>query len=180
MEILIQSLLRMRSVMARLILHCRGVQFEGKAWLRNISIPRNPWDIRLGDGAMLDERVTLLSTGQRTVTPRIIIGAGTYINRDVFIDAAERIEIGRDVLIGPACYITDHDHGLVDRSQLINQPSQIENGAWLGAHVIVLKGVTIGAGAVIAAGSVVTRSVPPGCLAMGSPARVVKKIKSSE
>jgi acetyltransferase-like isoleucine patch superfamily enzyme len=145
-----------------------------------VSIPRNPWDIRLERGVMLDERVTLLATGERSAEPRIIIRSGAYLNRDVFIDATLRIEIGRSVLIGPGSYITDHDHGIRDRTQTVSLPTVIEDGVWLGARVIVLKGVTVGAGAVIGAGSVVTRSVPSRCMAAGNPARVVKEIDAAD
>jgi acetyltransferase-like isoleucine patch superfamily enzyme len=78
-------------------------------------------------------------------------------------------------LIGPFCYLTDHDHDLQSNcGALINKATIIEKGCWLGAHVTVLKGVTVGAGSIVGAGSVVTKSVPRNSLAVGNPARVIR------
>jgi acetyltransferase-like isoleucine patch superfamily enzyme len=86
-------------------------------------------------------------------------------------------------MIGPRCYITDHDHSHNSTEPpgaqpLISAPTRIGARCWLGAHVIVLKGVTIGDGTVIGAGSVVTKSLPAGVIAVGNPARVLKQIAS--
>jgi acetyltransferase-like isoleucine patch superfamily enzyme len=94
------------------------------------------------------------------------------------IDASERIEIGENSMIGPFCYITDHDHGgeltvPVNQQPLISKPVRIGRDVWLGAHVCVLKGVTIGDGAVIGAGAVVTRDIPALAKVAGIPAREI-------
>ncbi len=154
-----------------------GVHFTGRADLRRISIPRNPWDVSLGACA-LDDGVVLLTSGGKTGSPRIVIGDGVYINRWTMLDASERIEISDGVMIGPHVYIADHDHGTapgmnVGAQPLVSAPTRIGKGAWLGAHVSVLKGVTIGEGAVVGAGAVVTRDVPAGAIAAGVPAKVV-------
>jgi acetyltransferase-like isoleucine patch superfamily enzyme len=158
-----------------------GVRFAGRIDLRRISIPRNPWDISLGACA-LDDGVVLLTTGGRRDEaqggPRIVIGSGVYINRWTMLDASEKIEIADGVMIGPHCYITDHDHGTaqagsVGAQPLVSAPTRVCKNAWLGAHVSVLKGVTIGEGAVVGAGAVVTRDVPAGAIAAGVPAKVV-------
>lgn len=154
-----------------------GVRFTGRVDLRRISIPRNPWDIQM-DGGTLDDGVVLITTGPRQAAPRIVIGRAVYINRYTVIDASEKIEIGDGVMIGPHVYITDHDHGTapgvaVGAQPLVSAPTRIGKGAWLGAHVSVLKGVTIGEGAIVGAGAVVTRDVPAGAIATGVPAKVV-------
>jgi acetyltransferase-like isoleucine patch superfamily enzyme len=82
-------------------------------------------------------------------------------------------------MIGPHCYITDGDHGTepgvdVKAQAMRKLPVIIEDGAWLGSHVVVLPGVRIGRGAVIGAGSVVTKSIPANAVAVGVPARVVR------
>jgi acetyltransferase-like isoleucine patch superfamily enzyme len=153
----------------------RGVQIRGYCWLRKIEIPRNPQQIRL-ESCSLDRGVILLAVGDDLPEPKIIIGEGTYVNRHTFIDASESIVIGRLVGIGPGVYITDHDHGTASMSSpmvqpLISKPTRIEDNAWIGAHAIILKGVTIGRGAVVGAGSVVTKSVPAGVRVYGVPAR---------
>jgi acetyltransferase-like isoleucine patch superfamily enzyme len=134
----------------------------------------------LGNGVMLDDQVTLLCTGPDDGITRIEIGSGSYINRQTFIDAAARISIGPKCLVGPFCYITDHDHDLDGApGQLVSQPTHIEAECWLGAHVTVLKGVTIGTRSIIGAGSVVTKSIPPRSVAVGNPARVIR-VRSDE
>jgi hypothetical protein len=85
----------------------------------------------IGDGVALDQGVILLATGPRKPHPRIVIGGGTYCNRFTMFDASERIEVGRDCMIGPHCYITDHDHlhgrdKLVRAQQLISAPARLE------------------------------------------------------
>ncbi len=151
------------------VLRLRGAQLHGACWLRDIEVPRNAWDIELGADVALDRSVTIISTGVRERERRIVIGARCYINRFTIVDASERIEIGADVLIGPHCYITDHDHA--PGGGVVSAPVKIADHAWLGAHVTVLKGVTIGERAVVGAGSVVTRDVPAGATVVGNPAR---------
>lgn len=141
-----------------------------------VDVPKNPWDIQLDEGVALDQGVTLLGVGARRATPRIRIGAGCYVNRWTMFDASLSIAVGPHVMIGPSCYITDHDHGtepgkLVNAQPLLEAPVVIERNVWLGAGVIVLKGVTIGEGAVVGAGSVVSRSIPRGARVAGVPAR---------
>jgi maltose O-acetyltransferase len=109
---------------------------------------------------------------------RIEIGEGTFINYGVSISAHASVLIGCDCLIGQYAIINDNDyHDLNDRYALPeSQPVVLEDRVWLGARVIVLKGVRIGHDAVIAAGSVVTRDVPPCTLAAGVPARVIRRL----
>ncbi|MDD5261012.1 MAG: acyltransferase [Methylacidiphilales bacterium] len=176
MELLIRCLTGLRSRYNQWILHSRGVAIEGKCWFQDVAVPRNPWDIQIGAGVMLDEKVTLLSTGEKREAPRIILHSGTYINRYTMLDATEKIELGEKCLIGPFCYITDHDHDLEKGAgHFVSRPVIIRDGCWIGAHVTVLKGVEIGENSIVGAGSVVTRSLPPGCVAAGNPARVIKQ-----
>jgi acetyltransferase-like isoleucine patch superfamily enzyme len=157
----------------------QGVKLHGYVWMRSVEIPRNFSDIELAAGCLLDRGVTLLCSGESLSHPKIFIGAGTYINRQTFLDASLKITIGKECGIGPGCYITDHDHGTAAdlpplAQALISQPTQIGDRVWLGANVTVLKGVTIGDDAVIGAGSVVTKDIPAGAIAVGVPARVVR------
>jgi serine acetyltransferase len=178
MELIIRGWVGFYSRFQAFVLRARGAKIQGKIWLRGLRVPRNPWDITIGDGAMLDEQVTLLSTGDRRQTPRIIIGAQTYINRNTFIDASELIEIRANCLIGPFCYLTDHDHDL-QNGGLVSRPTVLEEGCWLGAHVTVLKGIVIGTRSIVGAGSVVTKSIPANSVAVGNPARLVCRSDSS-
>ena len=111
---------------------------------------------------------------------RLILGDGVFINHYAILDCHHAITVGHRVLIGPHCYISDFDHGIAPGCPIADQPDgeaapvRIGDGAWLGAGVIVLKGVTIGAGAVIGAGSVVTRDVAAGAIVAGCPARMLR------
>lgn len=113
----------------------------------------------------------------------IEIGRNLYLNRGVFITASTKIIIGNDVLIGPNTIINSGNHkfedpntNISDQGHILN-PISIEDGVWIGANVTILAGVSIGKGAIIAAGSVVTKSIAPLTIAAGIPA---KKIKSRE
>jgi len=119
----------------------------------------------------------------KTVTYEATITIGQNVGvAGCTISAAERIVIEDNVLIGSGCLIADSDfHPIAyedrdDTEKTLNAPIHICEGAFIGARSIVLKGVTIGRGSVIAAGSVVTRDIPPGVIAAGNPARVVRQI----
>lgn len=156
-----------------------GVKLQGYVWLQDIEIPRNYLDIELEAGCALDRGVVLLCSGELSPHPKIYIGAGTYINRGTFLDATESLKIGKNCAIGPGCYITDHDHGLDPtlpplEQPMVSKPTQISDRAWIGANVMILKGVNIGEQSVIGAGSVVTKDIPAGVVAVGAPAKVIK------
>jgi len=108
---------------------------------------------------------------------RIEIGDGTFINYGTSIAAYELVSIGRMCRIGQYAIINDNDfHDVEDKQALPpSKPVVIEDGVWLGARVIVQKGVRIGHDAVVSAGSVVTRDIPPRCVAAGVPARVMRR-----
>lgn len=101
-----------------------------------------------------------------------------YVNHNsVFLDCA-KIKIGADTFIGPNCglYTAVHPTNAKDRvaGKEWARPITIGNGVWLGGNVVVLSGVTIGDRAVIGAGSVVTKDIPPDTVAVGNPCRVIK------
>jgi acetyltransferase-like isoleucine patch superfamily enzyme len=112
---------------------------------------------------------------------RISLGRRVFINRGTIITARADIVIGDDALIGPYVIINSGDHIYEDPGVPINQqghkysPIVIERDVWIGAHAMILSGVRIGQGSVIAAGAVVTSDVPPFVVAAGKPARVIKK-----
>ncbi len=156
-----------------------GVKLNGYVWMRQIEIPRNHSDKEIAANCALDRGVTLLCSGETLSHSKISIGANTYINRHTFIDAIQSLKIGRDCGIGPNCYLTDHDHGLDPSLPPLKQPMVaqdvvIGDRVWIGANVVILKGVNIGDDAVIGAGSIVTKNIPENAIAVGSPARVIK------
>jgi acetyltransferase-like isoleucine patch superfamily enzyme len=104
----------------------------------------------------------------------LVIGGG-YANHGLNLDCFERISIGHDVAIAEHVTIRDSDNHRISGSRLPpTSPVVIGNHVWIGMRAMILKGVTIGDGAVIAAGSVVTRDVPPRTLVAGVPARAIR------
>ena len=106
------------------------------------------------------------------------VGDDSFVNNGTILSASTAIRIGRRVNIAPHCVLIDNDfHGTSERGAPPKMaPIVLEDDVWLGTRVTVLKGVTIGQGSVIASGSVVTRDIPPGVLAGGVPARVIKRL----
>ncbi|MFU8861991.1 MAG: acyltransferase [Cyclonatronaceae bacterium] len=109
------------------------------------------------------------------------IGNGSYLNRNTLIVCEDRVEIGKNCKIAWDVIIMDSDlHPINDTSPIINKPVRIEDGVWIGCRSIILKGVTIGEGAVIAAGSVVTKNIPPRTVYGGSPAKLIAELNGPE
>ncbi len=126
----------------------------------------------------------------------IIIGNRCYIGDHTRIWAAKNIVIGDDVLIAHNVNIFDNDthptnylerrkdadniirHGLRENFETLKSATvEIENDAWIGCNSIILKGVKIGRGAIVSAGSIVTKDVPPFTVVGGNPARVLKQLR---
>jgi acetyltransferase-like isoleucine patch superfamily enzyme len=111
----------------------------------------------------------------------INIGKNVYIGYDVIFDRVhpECITIGDYAEIGDRCIISAHSRGslpLRDKYPRSVQPVKIGRGVWMAPGCIVIQGVEIGENSVIGTGAVVTKSVPANCLAVGVPAKVVKKL----
>lgn len=106
------------------------------------------------------------------------IGDGVFINYGSLISAQQRVRIGANVMIGNYCIVADTETpGTGDAPgapSIEPRPVEIGDGAWLAARVTVLPGTRIGAGAVIAAGSVVSGDIPARSVAGGIPARVLR------
>jgi maltose O-acetyltransferase len=125
-----------------------------------------------------DGRVRLQARGAGS---RISIGAGTAFSNNVEVIACQSVSIGNACLIGDAVLIYDSDfHHLSPegRHRLPGavDPVVLEDNVFVGSRAIILKGVIIGTGSVIGAGSVVVSSIPPGVIAAGNPAKVIRKL----
>jgi acetyltransferase-like isoleucine patch superfamily enzyme len=107
------------------------------------------------------------------------VGNGLVMGGGASIEVWHEVRIGNNVMIGAYCSIIDDNRHLSepDGGSLYKGPTIIEDNVWLVRHVAILPGVTVGAGSVIAANSVVSRDIPPNSFASGSPARVVKKLE---
>ena len=115
-------------------------------------------------------------------TASIVFHDGSGATGGVIIARSKKITIGRNVMLAPNVVITDSDWHNVwppdQRKRLLphhfDADVTLEENVWVGMNTIILKGVSIGANSVIAAGSVVTKSIPANCLAGGNPAKVLK------
>jgi acetyltransferase-like isoleucine patch superfamily enzyme len=133
--------------------------------------------LTLGAGARIAPNISIRN-GER-----ISIGARSHVGERAYVwagDSHGRVSIGDDCRIGPEVFITASDYGLRPDEKIAEQERNerdvvIGNDVWLGARVFVGAGVTIGDGCVVSAGSVVSRSLPPGSIAVGIPARVVRR-----
>ncbi|WP_283258016.1 sugar O-acetyltransferase [Amycolatopsis thermalba] len=110
----------------------------------------------------------------------VTIGPRTFLNYGVVLLDVAPITIGADVQIGPGVQLLTPTHPLdaeLRRAKWeAGKPVTVHDNVWLGGGVIVCPGVTIGADTVVGAGAVVTRDLPPGVVAVGNPARVVKTL----
>lgn len=105
----------------------------------------------------------------------LVLGSG-YINMNLTLSCFEKIEIGNNVAISENFCIRDSDnHDIISSTHKKTQPIKIGNNVWIGMNVTILKGVNIGDGCIIAAGSVVNKDIPARCLAGGVPAKILKQ-----
>ena len=141
--------------------------------------------IAIGSGTMIGPSVALsagMVPGQEcVVSPVVRIGDRCLIGRGSGIVGHFSIEIGNDVWTGHHVYITDQNHGYEDVSRPISVQSQPElpvsigDGSWIGHGAVVLPGARIGRNVVIGANSVVTGEIPDLSVAVGAPARVIRR-----
>jgi galactoside O-acetyltransferase len=191
-----QFIHKLRSLAARIVARAWGgavdwsVDPSAKVSLRSAFGPL-PARVSIGEGSIVAARLC----ADRKES-EIRIGRRTFVGRSTIV-CATGITIGDDVLISWGCNIVDHDsHALLwkdrasdvrdwyagskDWSRVPCAPVVIGNRVWIGFNALVLKGVHIGDGAVVAAGSVVTRDVPAHTLVGGNPARVIRELANDE
>ena len=144
-------------------------------WLKRLE--NRAIGVRQGPGVRVSPTVRLFQPA------KIELGENCGIAAYTVLWGAGGIRIGADTLISTHCAIVSltHDieaavHGKTFAATTVRKPVSIGCNVWLGAHVTVMPGVSIGDGAVIGAGSVVTRDIPPGVVAVGSPARVTRPV----
>lgn len=132
----------------------------------------------IGRRTLLESSFTL--TGGRDARRNLKIGLMCYINSGCLFDALAPIDIGDGVSFGHEVLITTSAHriGMPDRraGRVEPRPVRIGHGAWLASRAVILPGVEVGDGAIVAAGAVVTKSVPPNVLVGGAPARIIREL----
>lgn len=144
--------------------------------------------INVGDNSLVEGRI-IFDREKASVK----IGDRSFIGGSTVLVCASSITIGDDVLISWGCTIVDHNsHSIMwperkddvvkwikgekDWSKVPVSQVVVQNKAWVGFNSIILKGITVGEGAIIGAGSVVTRDVDPYTIVAGNPARIIKEI----
>lgn len=126
--------------------------------------------------------------GNNPSETKLVFGHGVQINDYVHMVAMDNISIGDNVLMASHVFISDNSHGSYKgdsrdsnptipptERDYVTAPVSIGNNAWIGEGVCIMPGVNIGEGCVIGAHSIVTKDIPDYCIAVGSPAKVVKK-----
>ena len=163
-------------------------RFRGLPWLR---VAGKGSSITIGKRFTANSLIRFNSFGiiQRVVIRTVAPGAKITIGDDVgvsgcTISASKSRFIGNRVLIGSGTAIVDQDAHQIDpddrrngTGEIKKAPVIIEDDVFIGARSIILKGVTVGHGSVIGAGSVVVRSIPPDSIAAGNPAKVVRSLR---
>lgn len=161
-----------------------GKEFEVKGIMRL----RNAGSVQIGNHCLIDSswiRPVQLDVGQDAT---LRIGSQVYFNEGVNITCNISVTIGDRCLCGPEVVILDDDGHPVDWQHRheywpdgpetrLGSPVSIKENVWIGSRALILKGVTVGAGSVIAAGAVVTHPVPPRTLVAGVPAKVVRTLE---
>lgn len=166
---------------------------NGSKIIGKIDIRKSGGEVSIGNDSYIFGHIAT-----ETDYSRVNIGNNVYIGSDTIIDCVQNIIIEDDVLISYQVIIQDSDNHSTkfslrknDASEWVNnryhnwehtaqKQVKISRGAWISARVIILKGVTIGEGAIVGAGSVVTKNVPDWTIVAGNPARIVREIPSHE
>lgn len=177
---------------------CKKVQMvvwlvRAKMICRKARIIRFPFDLRNGRYINLGEGLTTgvgcrLEAYSPDGRKMLHFGKNVQINDYVHICAMQSVTIGNNVLMASHIYISDNSHGgykgTANDSSPDTPPAKreyakaavvIEDNVWIGEHVVVLPGVTIGRGSVIGSNSVVSKIIPPYSIAVGQPAEVIKR-----
>lgn len=152
---------------------------------------RNPQYILCGKDVVIGDDSKLLcwdSYGEENYNdlPKIQIGDNFHATRNFTIQCANKVIIGKNVLVASNVFIIDYNHGInpLTMSYLDNPLKRggvfIDDGVWIGNDVIILPNVHIGKKSIIGAGSVVTKNIPEFCIAVGNPAKVIKKFDIKE
>ena len=184
----------------RSVAKCKNIRMGdsklGHSFHVRFDCPRDGIALHIGDRCLLSNDCVFDSA-----SGKITIGDGVFIGSGTTLISRSSIEIGNSVMISWGCVIDDHDSHSIsylqriadmnqtlidysngnmvankDWSKVVTAPIKIRDYVWLGFDVVILKGVTIGEGAIVGARSVVLKDVPPWSIAMGNPARVIGSV----
>lgn len=181
--LLFRSYKSSRSYQKRFRLWLQAIGKNGTAVDDSIEIlgaPDFERSLKVGSKCIIEKNVSIYVSPHEQVLPTVQLCDGSYIGRNTMIGAYYDVHIGVGALVAPNCYITTANHRYESREVPIWDQGmaggsvKIGDGAWIGTHVVVLPNVTIGKGAIIAAGSVVNKNIPPYEIWGGVPAKFIK------
>ena len=137
-------------------------------------VVRRPWCLSAGEQCEFEHQVYI----KAVAAARVHFGNRVFVGCNAEFDISTELWVGDDVLIAPGCFITDHSHGRAVGLPMAVQDCEasavrIEDDVWIGANAVILPGVTIASGAIVAAGAVVHRNVAAMDIVGGVPARVI-------
>jgi len=180
---------RLRERISNLFLHTARKAYwslQGMEIGHGVNLPKLfitwPHQIKIGMNSTLEQGIYFKFDGVWSPGPKIHIGNNCFVGAHSEINIRRGISIGNDCLIASNCKFIDHDHGYARRDIPMNIQTDgaemsiiLEENVWLGVNVVVLKGVKIGRGSIVAAGSVVTNSIPSYEIWGGIPARKISE-----
>lgn len=157
----------------------RASQVSKTVRLWGRAVVNNQGELIIGEKVRLNGTITPIELAV-AAQGLLEIGDNTFINYGVSIGALQLVRIGPNCNIGPYVNIIDNEFHRLEPHRRFEKPESrpvvLEENVWLGMRVIVLPGVTIGKDSVVGAGSVVTKDIPPGCIAAGVPAKIIKTL----
>lgn len=165
------------------------IEKHSKISIRNIHFKENTF-LTIGCKSVFSGRIVF-----ERENINVSIGDRTFVGGNTLLDLTCDISIGNDVLISWGCTLIDHNShsikfedrkndvvdwidGKKNWSNVSTKPIVIQDKAWIGFNSIILKGVTIGKGSIVAAGSVVTKNVEPYTVVGGNPAKLIKRLSN--
>ncbi|MEZ9076147.1 DapH/DapD/GlmU-related protein [Vibrio cyclitrophicus] len=151
---------------------CLLKHYGKNSFVHPLASIRNHKEISVGNSVIINKNVTIW-------VGSLFLGNNIQINPNTCIYG--RVIIGNNVMIAPNCMIASGNHGIaINDEPMITQkcttkcPIRIGNDVWIASNSVILDGVNIGDGAIVGAGSVVTKDVPTMAIVVGNPARVIR------
>lgn len=127
-------------------------------------------------GATIGRRCRVYGGTQIWMPMNLVLGDDCWLDNDVKIYNVDKVVLGSNCVVSAGAFLCTASHDISStRFELVTKPIELKDGAWCSSNALVLPGVTIGEGAVVGAGAVVTKDVEPWTVVAGNPARFVKK-----
>lgn len=164
-----------------ILLKIKGMNISFSSSFQHGQVIENCKGITIGKHCNFDRRAVIRCFDNKENKSEIIIGDNFCGGNDLKILCCGKVILGNNITCAGNVFIASENHGLNPMTPSFNDnelechTTKINDGVWLGEKVIVLPGVEIGEKAVIGAGSVVTKDIPPYTIAAGNPAKVIKK-----